>query len=112
MSQAVTPFKAMQGILARLPARPCQRCFTSSALQPKPMRPVVPRSNMQSRQPIVQRRTKYKTVEQAKSRYSRGVRDQHLFPPLSAERLGGLVGEFTDEMTNSPFPGEPASSLW
>lgn len=111
MSQVVTSFKAMQGILARLPARSCQRCFTTSAIQPKPMRPVVPRSTLQSRQPIVQRRTKYKTVEQAKARYSRGVRVRN-FPPPSSERLGGVVGDLANEMTNSLSPGVLACSLW
>lgn len=31
------------------------------------------RATFENRQPIVQKRTKYKTVEQAKSRYSLGV---------------------------------------
>lgn len=75
MSHAIASSKAAPGFLARLSSRQCQRCYASSAMQPKQLRPTVPHTPMQSRQPIVQRRTKYKTIEQAKSRYSTGVCD-------------------------------------
>ncbi|CAI6096591.1 hypothetical protein V2G26_016529 [Clonostachys chloroleuca] len=62
--------RPMSGILARLPLRQCSRCFTNNAVQSKPLlRPAV---SVQPRQPAVQRRSKYTSVEQAKSRYSRG----------------------------------------
>lgn len=73
MSKSIATSKGLQGILAQLPARQCQRCFSSSALQPKQLRPTLPRAPMQSRQPITQRRTKYNTIEKAKSRYANGV---------------------------------------
>ena len=73
MSHALASSKVMPGFLARLSTRQCQRCYASSAMQAKQLRPTVPRTPMQSRQPIVQRRTKFKTIEQAKSRYSTGV---------------------------------------
>ncbi|CAJ0549007.1 Ff.00g026200.m01.CDS01 [Fusarium sp. VM40] len=72
MSNSVTASKALRGVFSSLSTRQCQRCFSSSALQPKQLRPTLPRAPMQSRQPITQRRTKYKTIEQAKSRYSNG----------------------------------------
>jgi protein SCO1/2 len=77
MSHAIASSKAMPAFLAHLSTRQCQRCYSSSAMQStKQLRPTVPRAPMQSRQPIVQRRTKYKTIEQAKSRYSTGVCDR------------------------------------
>ncbi|KAH7238883.1 SCO1/SenC-domain-containing protein [Fusarium tricinctum] len=72
MSNSVTASKALRGVFSSLSTRQCQRCFSSSALQPEQLRPTLPRAPMQSRQPITQRRTKYKTIEQAKSRYSNG----------------------------------------
>ncbi|KAF4977432.1 hypothetical protein FZEAL_6044 [Fusarium zealandicum] len=72
MSNAVATSKALKGMLSTMSTRQCQRCFASSALQPKQLRPTLPRAPVQSRQPITQRRTKYKTIEQAKSRYSNG----------------------------------------
>ncbi|PNY22997.1 Protein SCO1, mitochondrial, partial [Tolypocladium capitatum] len=72
MSHSIASSKALQGALGRLPARQCQRCFSTGARQPKQLRPTLPRAPVQSRQPITQRRTKYKTVEQAKSRHSTG----------------------------------------
>lgn len=73
MSRSIATSKTIQSLLSKqLPARQCQRCFASSALQPKQLRPTMPKSPIQSRQPIMQRRTKFKTVEQAKARYSNG----------------------------------------
>ncbi|KAH7221313.1 SCO1/SenC-domain-containing protein [Fusarium oxysporum] len=72
MSNSITTSRALRGVFSSLPIRQCQRCLSSSALQPKQLRPTLPRAPIQSRQPITQRRTKYKTIEQAKSRYSNG----------------------------------------
>ncbi|KAM0198890.1 hypothetical protein ACHAPQ_009785 [Fusarium lateritium] len=72
MSNSVTTSKALRGVFSSLSTKQCQRCFSSGALQPKQLRPTLPRAPIQSRQPITQRRTKYKTIEQAKSRYSNG----------------------------------------
>ncbi|KAJ4266508.1 Cu-binding protein [Fusarium torreyae] len=72
MSNSIATSKALKGVFSSLSTRQCQRCFSSSALQPKQLRPTLPRAPLQSRQPITQRRTKYKTIEQAKSRYSNG----------------------------------------
>ncbi|KAF4124409.1 protein SCO1 [Geosmithia morbida] len=79
MSQGLVPPRTVASLAARMVApasRQCQRCYSSSAMQSKQMRPTVPRSLMmqQSRQPqpIMQRRSKFKTVQQAKSRYSTG----------------------------------------
>lgn len=73
MSHSIASSRALQGALRNLPMQQCRRCFSSGAFQPKQLRPVLPRSPVQSRQPITQKRTKYKTIEQAKSRYSTGV---------------------------------------
>ncbi|TVY72862.1 Protein SCO1 [Fusarium oxysporum f. sp. cubense] len=72
MSNSITASRALRGVFSSLSTRQCQRCLSSSALQPKQLRPTLPRAPIQSRQPITQRRTKYKTIEQAKSRYSNG----------------------------------------
>ncbi|KAL5595486.1 Cu-binding protein [Fusarium odoratissimum] len=72
MSNSSTTSRALRGVFSSLSTRQCQRCLSSSALQPKQLRPTLPRAPIQSRQPITQRRTKYKTIEQAKSRYSNG----------------------------------------
>ncbi|KAH7161288.1 SCO1/SenC-domain-containing protein [Dactylonectria macrodidyma] len=72
MSKSIAMSKTFQGMFTQLPARQCQRCFSSSTLQPKQLRPTVPRVPMQSRQPITQRRTKSNTVEKAKSRHQNG----------------------------------------
>ncbi|KAG5766368.1 hypothetical protein H9Q72_005547 [Fusarium xylarioides] len=72
MSNSITTSRALRGVFSSLSTRQCQRCLSSSALQPKQLRPTLPRAPIQSRQPITQRRTKYKTIEQAKSRYSNG----------------------------------------
>ncbi|KAF5609972.1 SCO1 precursor [Fusarium subglutinans] len=72
MSNSVTTSRALRGVFSSLSTRQCQRCLSSSALQPKQLRPTLPRATIQSRQPVTQRRTKYKTIEQAKSRYSNG----------------------------------------
>ncbi|KAF5713412.1 electron transport [Fusarium globosum] len=72
MLNSVTTSRALRGVFSSLSTRQCQRCLSSSALQPKQLRPTLPRAPIQSRQPITQRRTKYKTIEQAKSRYSNG----------------------------------------
>ncbi|KAF5640309.1 SCO1 precursor [Fusarium tjaetaba] len=72
MSNSITTPRALRGVISSLSTRQCQRCLSSSALQPKQLRPTLPRAPIQSRQPITQRRTKYKTIEQAKSRYSNG----------------------------------------
>ncbi|KAH7261328.1 SCO1/SenC-domain-containing protein [Fusarium redolens] len=72
MSNSIAASRALRGVFSSLSTRQCQRCLSSSALQPKQLRPTLPRAPIQSRQPITQRRTKYKTIEQAKSRYSNG----------------------------------------
>ncbi|KAF5721460.1 SCO1 precursor [Fusarium mundagurra] len=72
MSNSITTSRALRDVFSSLSTRQCQRCLSSSALQPKQLRPTLPRAPIQSRQPITQRRTKYKTIEQAKSRYSNG----------------------------------------
>ncbi|EXM02896.1 SCO1/SenC-domain-containing protein [Fusarium oxysporum II5] len=72
MSNSSTTSRALRGVFSSLSTRQCQRCLSSSALQPKQLRPTLTRAPIQSRQPITQRRTKYKTIEQAKSRYSNG----------------------------------------
>ncbi|KAG5794405.1 hypothetical protein H9Q69_006560 [Fusarium xylarioides] len=72
MSNSITTSRALRGVFSSLSTRQCQRCLSSSALQPKQLRPTLPQAPIQSRQPITQRRTKYKTIEQAKSRYSNG----------------------------------------
>jgi protein SCO1/2 len=72
MSHVATSTRAMPGLLTRLSSRHCARCYATSAMQPKQVRPSLPQAPMQSRQPIIQRRTKYKTIEQARSRYSTG----------------------------------------
>ncbi|KAF5580758.1 SCO1 precursor [Fusarium pseudocircinatum] len=72
MSNSITTSRALRGVFSSLSTRQCQRCLSSSALQPKQLRPTLPRAPIQSRQPITQRRMKYKTIEQAKSRYSNG----------------------------------------
>lgn len=73
MANALRPSRAvLSSMVGKLPTQPCQRCFSNRAIQAKQLRPTVARA-IESRQPIVQKRTKYKTVEQAKSRYSLGV---------------------------------------
>jgi protein SCO1/2 len=58
--------------LFNLPARECRRFLSSNASSAR--RPAaVPRCSRQH-QPLVQKRLKYKTVEEAKSRYRSGVR--------------------------------------
>ncbi|KAJ4857021.1 SCO1/SenC domain-containing protein [Trichoderma breve] len=96
MSHSIASSRALQGALRNLPAQQCQRCFSSGAFQPKQLRPVLPRSPVQSRQPITQKRTKYKTIEQAKSRYSTGpfsLKAAILF----VATCGGLVWYFEHE---------------
>ncbi|KAK1242716.1 hypothetical protein MKX08_005528 [Trichoderma sp. CBMAI-0020] len=88
--------RALQGALRRLPAQQCQRCISSSAFQPKQLRPVLPRVPVQSRQPITQKRTKYKTIEQAKSRYSTGPFSWKA-AILFVATCGGLVWYFEFE---------------
>ncbi|PNP48890.1 hypothetical protein TGAM01_v210962 [Trichoderma gamsii] len=88
--------RALQGALRKLPARQCQRCISSSAFQPKQLRPVLPRVPVQSRQPITQKRTKYKTIEQAKSRYSTGPFSWKA-AILFVATCGGLVWYFEFE---------------
>ncbi|KAF5027495.1 hypothetical protein F66182_390 [Fusarium sp. NRRL 66182] len=72
MSNSAATSKVLRGLFSTVSTRQCQRCFSSSALQPKQLRPTLPPAPLQSRQPITQRRTKFKTIEQAKSRYSNG----------------------------------------
>ncbi|KAF4334145.1 SCO1 precursor [Fusarium beomiforme] len=73
MSNPITASRALRSVFFPLSGRQCQRCLSSSAFRPKQqLRPALPRAPVQSRQPITQRRTKYKTIEQAKSRYSNG----------------------------------------
>ncbi|KAK0392872.1 hypothetical protein NLU13_2366 [Sarocladium strictum] len=73
MANALRPSGAvLSSFVGNLSSRPCQRCFSSRALQAKQLRPTLARATLENRQPIVQKRTKYKTVEQAKSRYSLG----------------------------------------
>ncbi|KAH7316663.1 SCO1/SenC-domain-containing protein [Stachybotrys elegans] len=61
----------LRGAVSALSIRQCQRCF-GTAMQPKQLRPTLPRVPAQARQPMIPKRTKFKTVEQAKSRYSLG----------------------------------------
>lgn len=81
---------------AAAPAQPCQRCFSSKAGQSKNLRPTVARGAFaDTRQPIVQKRTKYKTVEQAKSRYNLGVSPS--FPTCArSRRVDALSGVGAD----------------
>jgi len=72
MSHILATTKAAPAILGRMPIRQCQRCYASSALQPKQLRPAAPSIPFQSRQPLVQRRWKSRTIEQLKSRNSTG----------------------------------------
>ncbi|KAK5991279.1 Protein SCO1 [Cladobotryum mycophilum] len=71
MSHSIASSRALHGALRKLPAQQCRRCFSSSALHPKQLRPTLPQTQVQTRAAIAQKRT-YKTVEQAKSRYSTG----------------------------------------
>ncbi|KAK1780522.1 SCO1/SenC-domain-containing protein [Copromyces sp. CBS 386.78] len=68
MSHAIAPMRTFSSVLARTPARQCQR-FISTARTTR--RPTVPRLQAQPQQPLAQRRT-YKTVEEAKSKYRSG----------------------------------------
>ncbi|KAH6605252.1 sco1 precursor [Trichoderma cornu-damae] len=96
MSHSMASSRALQGVIRKLPAQQCQRCLSSSAFQPKQLRPALPRSPAQSRQPITQKRTKYKTVEQAKSRYSTGPFSWKA-AVLFVATCGGLVWYFEHE---------------
>ncbi|UKZ82448.1 hypothetical protein TrVFT333_010237 [Trichoderma virens FT-333] len=96
MSHSIASSRALQGALRNLPAQQCRRCFSSGAFQPKQLRPVLPPSPVQSRQPITQKRTKYKTIEQAKSRYSTGPFSLKA-AVLFVVTCGGLVWYFEHE---------------
>ncbi|KAL7948471.1 SCO1/SenC domain-containing protein [Trichoderma barbatum] len=96
MSHSIASSRALQGALRNLPAQQCRRCFSSSAFTPKQLRPVLPQSPVQSRQPITQKRTKYKTIEQAKSRYSTGPFSWKA-AVLFVATCGGLVWYFEHE---------------
>ncbi|QUC18018.1 uncharacterized protein UV8b_02259 [Ustilaginoidea virens] len=67
MAHQMSTSRALQGAFAS-----CRRCLCGSAFLPKLARPNLVRAQVPNRQPIVQRRTVYKTVEQAKSRHSTG----------------------------------------
>lgn len=66
---------AMRSALTLGTAQQCQRCFSNSALQTKLARSsaAAMKSSVRARLPMTQKRTKYNTVEQAKSRHSTGV---------------------------------------
>ncbi|KAL7800095.1 SCO1/SenC domain-containing protein [Trichoderma ceciliae] len=96
MSHSVASSRAFQGALRKLLAQQCHRCFSSGAFQPNQLRPVLPRTPVQSRQPITQKRTKYKTIEQAKSRYSTGPFSWKA-AVLFVATCGGLVWYFEHE---------------
>ncbi|KAK3330534.1 SCO1/SenC-domain-containing protein [Apodospora peruviana] len=73
MLQPIAPMRALLRItLPRAPAQQCQRLL-STARNTHTRRPTPGcLSPVQSRQPLVQRRFKFKTVEEAKSRYRSG----------------------------------------
>ncbi|KAK1833169.1 SCO1/SenC-domain-containing protein [Podospora conica] len=71
MSQSAAPMRSVVNALARAPARQCTPRLMSTAQHAR--RPAAPRlSRAQTLQPFEQRRTKWKTVEEAKSRYRSG----------------------------------------
>ncbi|KFA72178.1 hypothetical protein S40288_06035 [Stachybotrys chartarum IBT 40288] len=72
MAHLMNPQRALRGVISKAAIGQCKRCFGSSPAQPQLLRPTLPRIPVQARQPLVAKRTKYKTVEQAKSRYSLG----------------------------------------
>ncbi|EJP65700.1 Protein SCO1, mitochondrial [Beauveria bassiana] len=75
MAHSRLSMAVMRNVLARGSAQQCQRCFSSSALQAKLARPAAAAAtstSMRARLPMTQKRTKYSTVEQAKSRHSTG----------------------------------------
>ncbi|CEJ90807.1 Putative Protein sco1 [[Torrubiella] hemipterigena] len=87
---------ALRSTIAKGSARSCQCCFSSNALQPKTARPAMATSSNQIRQPMMQKRTKYKTVEQAKSRQSTGPFSWKA-GLLFVATCGGLVWYFEHE---------------
>ncbi|KAJ9130457.1 Cytochrome c oxidase-like protein [Coniochaeta hoffmannii] len=68
---AIAPSRPVIETLFNLPARGCRR-FISSHTSSAPRRPAVAPQCRQQYQPLVQKRFKYKTVEEAKSRYRSG----------------------------------------
>ncbi|KAK0717176.1 cytochrome c oxidase-like protein [Lasiosphaeria miniovina] len=74
MSQPAVRIGAVLNALARAPARQCLRPMSTARSSParRPTAPCLFHGPAQARQPLVQRRFKYKTVEEAKSRYRSG----------------------------------------
>ncbi|KHO01386.1 protein sco1 [Metarhizium album ARSEF 1941] len=67
MAPSSTSSKVLRGVFTE-----CQRCLSRRALQPTPLQATLLRAPVPIRQTMLQRRTKYTTVEQAKSRHSTG----------------------------------------
>lgn len=75
MAHSRMSMAAIRSAINRGSAQQCQRCFSNSALQTKLARSgaAAINSSVRSRLPVMQKRTKYNTVEQAKSRHKTGV---------------------------------------
>lgn len=72
MSRSLAPARPLLNSLWKQPARPCRRLLSSQSSQAR--RPTAASQTASPRhQPLMQRRFKYKTVEEAKSRYRSGV---------------------------------------
>ncbi|KAK1763625.1 Cu-binding protein [Phialemonium atrogriseum] len=71
MSRSLAPARPLLNSLWKQPARPCRRLLSSQSSQAR--RPTAASQTASPRhQPLMQRRFKYKTVEEAKSRYRSG----------------------------------------
>lgn len=104
---AIAPSRPLLETLFNLPARECRRfvsSHTSLVRRPVAASAAQCRGPAQQYQPLVQKRFKFKTVEEAKSRYRSGVR----FSP-SAPYPSGVTSQLTSG-NHSPSPGKPASS--
>lgn len=92
---------ALRTAITRAPAQQCQRCFSNGAIQAKLGRSnAVAMNNARARLPITQKRTKYSTVEQAKSRHSTGVCK---FPPHEPNRTEPRSTDKTNSVTTIAF---------
>lgn len=106
MSRSMAPSRTLLRSFQELavPAQPSRR-FLSSAQSSSAKRPAAQsasRHHHQRHQPLVQKRFKYKSVEEAKSRYSVGVRKEEENPFLRGTRK--LTCGFVRR--SSPFPGK------
>ncbi|KAK3939416.1 SCO1/SenC-domain-containing protein [Diplogelasinospora grovesii] len=74
MSQSIASARGAFGSLSRLESRQFQRFLSTAQTSParRPTPACLSKSQAQARQPLIQRRFKYKTVEEAKSRYRSG----------------------------------------